>query len=184
LERTNWTIEFSWVKAHVGIYGNELADQLAKAAARNRDTAISFNRIPKSTLRCEIEEEATQKWQKEWEYCAKAAITKQFFPNVEDRLKLNINVTPIFTAMATGHGKLRAYLHRLEIMEHTTCPCNNGDQTMDHLLNQCTLLQTQRELFGSNVLKSDNWPVSKYGLTTKHLKSFLTFTKSTEFDQL
>jgi ribonuclease HI len=26
LERTNWTIEFLWVKAHVGIYRNELAD--------------------------------------------------------------------------------------------------------------------------------------------------------------
>ena len=36
LERANWTIEFSWVKAHVGIYGNELVDQLANAAARNR----------------------------------------------------------------------------------------------------------------------------------------------------
>jgi ribonuclease HI len=30
LETANWTIEFSWVRAHVGIYGNELADQLAK----------------------------------------------------------------------------------------------------------------------------------------------------------
>jgi ribonuclease HI len=30
LERNKWTIEFSWVKAHVGIYGNELADKLAK----------------------------------------------------------------------------------------------------------------------------------------------------------
>jgi ribonuclease HI len=38
LGRTSWTIEFSWVKAHVGIYGNELADHLAKAAACNRDT--------------------------------------------------------------------------------------------------------------------------------------------------
>jgi hypothetical protein len=36
LERTNWTVEFSWVKAHVGIYRNELVDQLAKAAACNR----------------------------------------------------------------------------------------------------------------------------------------------------
>jgi len=82
LERTNWAVEFSWVKAHVGIYGNELADKLAKAAACDRDTTISFNRIPKSTLHSEIEEEATQKWQKEWENCMKAAITKQFFPNV------------------------------------------------------------------------------------------------------
>jgi ribonuclease HI len=32
--------------AHAGNYGNELADKLAKEAARNDD--ISFNRIPKN----------------------------------------------------------------------------------------------------------------------------------------
>jgi len=50
------------IKAHVGIYGNELADKLAKAATCNRGTTASFNRIPKSMLYSEIEEEATQKW--------------------------------------------------------------------------------------------------------------------------
>jgi ribonuclease HI len=50
-----------YVKAHTGIYGNELADRLAKDAARNRDQPIAFNRIPKSTLYNEIEEEASQK---------------------------------------------------------------------------------------------------------------------------
>jgi ribonuclease HI len=30
LERNNWKIDFSWIKAHAGHYGNELADQLAK----------------------------------------------------------------------------------------------------------------------------------------------------------
>jgi hypothetical protein len=110
LERFNWTIEFSWVKAHIGIYGNELADRLAKEATRNRDTTIAFNRIPKSTLYSEIEEEANQKWQQEWETCTKAAITKQFFAHVQERLKLKINITPTFAVMATGHGKTRGYL--------------------------------------------------------------------------
>jgi ribonuclease HI len=75
LERSKWKIEFSLVKAHVGIYSNELVDKLEKDVACNKDTTVSFNRIPKSTLDNEIEE-ATQKWQKEWEDCTKAAITK------------------------------------------------------------------------------------------------------------
>ena len=48
LERDNWTIELSWVKAHVGIAGNDLADQLAKAAASDSEAQITFNRIPAS----------------------------------------------------------------------------------------------------------------------------------------
>ena len=81
LERANWNIELSWVKAHVGIVGNELADQLAKATASDSDAKIVFNRLPMSTLIRTIEEETKLKWQKEWEECTKARITKEFFSN-------------------------------------------------------------------------------------------------------
>ena len=37
LERSNWTVAFAWVKTHAGILENELADQLAKTAARVKD---------------------------------------------------------------------------------------------------------------------------------------------------
>jgi hypothetical protein len=107
-----------------------------------------------------------------------------FFPKVRDRIKLNINVNPNFTAMVTGHVKTRAYLHRFKLVESATCTCNNEDQTIDHLLNKCTLIQTQRELIRKNILKSEHWPVSKEELISKHLKSFFTFTKSVNFEQL
>jgi len=48
LEGTSWTIEFSWIKAQIGMYGNELADKLAKAAACNRDIrspSTGFQRV-------------------------------------------------------------------------------------------------------------------------------------------
>ena len=107
----------------------------------------------------------------------KAAITKHVFLKVRDRNKLNIIVNPNFTAMVIGHRKTRAYLHRFKLMESATCPCNKKDKPIDHLLNQCTLLQTQRELLRDNVPKSGNCPVSKQDLIMKHLKSFLIFTK-------
>ena len=126
-------IGISWVKVRVGIYymicvyGNELADQLAKAATRSSDIAFSFNRIPTSTLYSELKEAVIQKWHTDWDKCTKAAITKEFFPNVRDRLKMNISINPNFTAMVTGHGRTRTYLHRFRLIDNA-CPCNKEDQ--------------------------------------------------------
>ncbi|KAJ4427664.1 hypothetical protein ANN_25312 [Periplaneta americana] len=50
LETLNWTIHFAWVKAHVGLAGNELADHLAKQAASNNELPVSFDRIPVSDI--------------------------------------------------------------------------------------------------------------------------------------
>jgi len=61
LERSNWAVRFVWVKAHAGFLGNELADQLAKTAARDEDMTTSFSRIPLSTLFRELEEESKLK---------------------------------------------------------------------------------------------------------------------------
>ena len=128
LKSSEWKIVFSWVKAHVEIYGNEMADRLAKEAARRKETNIAFNRIPKSTLYHEVAKEAKQQWQSEWEKCAKAATMKQYFPTVQDRLNIKISMTPTIAEMVTRHGKTRAYLHCFKLLEDATCVCMHGDQ--------------------------------------------------------
>jgi len=85
--------------------------------------------------------------------------------------------------MVSGHGKTRAYLHRFKLLESATCPSNKGDQTTDHLLYHCTLLQQQREIL-EDTLKHGIWPISKHDLITKHLNSFIKFTNSIDFDKL
>jgi len=70
-------IKFSWVKAHAGTLGNEMADRLAKEAARCGGTENVFTRIPKSTLYQEAREEARHKWQREWTTSQKASATRQ-----------------------------------------------------------------------------------------------------------
>ena len=184
LQGANWKIEFSWVKAHAGIHGNELADKLAKEAARNEHTDVAFRRIPISTLHQEIQQESIQRWQKEWENCTKAAITKEYFPTIQEKLKTKMRDTQNIAAMITGHGKTRAYLHKFKILENATCPCEQGDQTIDHLFYQCTLLEPQRQKTKKNVIKDGHWPASKQQLITKHRDSFLTFLESIDFDHL
>jgi hypothetical protein len=72
----------------------------------------------------------------------------------------------------------------IPVKDNTTCPCNKEDQTVDHLIYRCTLLHTNREPLRVNVQQSGNWPASKQELITKHLKPFLPFTKSINFDEL
>jgi hypothetical protein len=159
LEKHNWTSTFTWIKAHAGNYGNELADKLAKEAARNDD--ISFNRIPKSEIFQQVRDQSIAKWQTQWDRTTKGSTTKYFFPIIKERLITKFKLTTNFTTTVTAHGKTKAYLHSFKIIESPECPCGGGNQTVDHLLYDCTKLQREREKLTSNVSKQDNWPVKK-----------------------
>jgi hypothetical protein len=121
IEKQNWKIEFNWIKAHAGHHGNELADQPVKEAATDSDINECYKRIPKSTVKRELSDYSVTKWQSEWNYSTKGAITKTFFPKIADRLKLKINETPNFTTMVTGHGNIKSHLHKYKIIDGPMC---------------------------------------------------------------
>ena len=63
LEKRNWKITLTWIKDHVGNYGNELADKLAKEAAR---MMTSFSRIAKKGI-VQLRVQSIAKWQNQWD---------------------------------------------------------------------------------------------------------------------
>jgi hypothetical protein len=111
--------------------------------------------------------EGITKWQSQWEKTKKGAITKEFFPSIERRLEVNLNLSPNVTTIMTGHGNIRSYLHRLKFIGSPECPCKQGIQTVDHLIFQCKRLKNEREILKNNLLKAGNWPVSKSELTNR-----------------
>ena len=81
MKESEWEITLCWIKAHTGIRGNELADTLAKKAATNKNITESYNKIPKSVLMKDIEEESIKKWQRQWAQTNKGR-TREYFPDV------------------------------------------------------------------------------------------------------
>ena len=182
LTKGNWIIHVGWVKAHIGIEGNELADKLAKEAAANNELPIEYGKMPITSISTEQRRRSLSKWQSQWANTTKGSLCRTFFPTVEQRGKMKIPCSPEFTAIVTGHGKTKSYLHRFKILENPTCPCNLEEQTSEHLIYRCTILHQQRRTMQREICASGGkWPTTHSDLIQKHLHAFRKFIKTIDF---
>jgi ribonuclease HI len=133
LKHLKWIMHFGWVKGHARIEGNELVDKLAKEVAVE-DWSEVYDKIPREVLISRVKENGLQRWQQQWTNTGKGAVTKAFFPSVRNRLREKIRIFPEFIMLVTGHGKLRSYLHRFGITDNPMCPCEEEEQTSNHLI--------------------------------------------------
>jgi len=179
LVKRNWHIDFTWIKAHAGNSGNDLADKLA-----NKNSEICSKKIPISEIARQEVEKTIAKWQIQWDATTKGRATKQYFPNVTERLKVKLRLSPNLTAMQTAHGKTKAYLHRFKIIQSPECSCKDGDQTTDHLLYDCQILGKEIEKLIAYISRKEDWPVRKRELVNKYLKQFTYFANSIDFEKL
>jgi len=148
-------------KAHVGISGNELADTLEKEVATKLDIEVGYNRVTKSVVKRELQDRSVDKWQTEWNQSTKGKITKDYFPIVAERIKMEITTTHKFTTMVTGHGKINAYLYRFKIYKTSTFACGEAHQTTDNVLYKRDLIKTKGDSLRSTISKSEGWPKNK-----------------------
>ena len=72
-------ISIGWVKAHIGIEGNELADEEAKMGALSLSVWSETLRPWKETLK-EVEKVIEQEWKKRWKNINKHDASKFFIP--------------------------------------------------------------------------------------------------------
>jgi hypothetical protein len=153
------------------IFGNEIADRLAKEATQNK--YVTYRRITKSAVKRIRGKKAQENGKVNGRKQRKGAITKEFFPSVERRLAVNLNRSLKVTTIMTGHRNIRSYLHRLKIIGSPECPCKNGIRTVDHLIFQHNRLKNERKTLKTSVLKVGNWLVSKSEPTNRYLKQFI-----------
>jgi len=150
-----------------------------KEAARNND--ISFNRIPKSEIseRPEHSQVANPMGSN-----YKRVNNKTVLPNHPGQTDDQNQINTKLDGYRNRSRQNKAYLHHFKIIESPACPCDGGNQTVGHLLCDCTKLRREREKLISNILKQENWPVNKSDLVNKYIKHFIRFTNSIDSEKL
>lgn len=113
-------VRLHWVKAHIGIKGNELADDAAKNAATH-DSTVDKWETPDSraTLKRTLKEHLLYAWQNSWANDTTGRVTTLYYPKVSCRRL----VTGMIASLATGHGRFPAYFHRFRYKVSNLCPC-------------------------------------------------------------
>jgi len=143
-----------------------------------------YNKISKSQIVQQVKQQSIERWQTQWEQTTKGSTTKQFFPNIKERLKKKLKLTPNFTATVTAHGKTKDYLHRFKIIDSPKCPCETGNQTADRPIYECQRLQKATEARTRSTTKQDIWPREKSDLVNKYIKRFTQFINSIDSDKM
>ncbi|QRV94576.1 Reverse transcriptase from transposon X-element protein [Ceratobasidium sp. AG-Ba] len=155
-------ITTTWVPAHVGVPGNELADVAAKEAAKGlssdaRDLpAYLRNEIAASPAAAKqaFKEAQRELWKQRWEGelsggCARIRAIDESTPsNVFHKLAQTMprRHASLLIQLRSGHIPLNAYLYRFGHAESASCPaCNQRAETVEHYLMNCPAYEQERQ---------------------------------------
>ena len=144
-------IHLRWVKAHVGIHGNEIADFLAKKGSSLGEGPTDQLLIPKAKQKRQINEYFHSKWSKAWKSYAQARQTKIWFPKPDPKKSLQLlsrsrKILGTLVQFLTGHNKLKRHKNIQNGVNdpHSCRLCLEQEESSFHVIAECPATQTLR----------------------------------------
>ena len=144
-------IHLRWVKAHVGIHGNEVADFLAKKGSSLGEGPTDELLTPQVKQKFEIQAYFHRKWANKWASYSEARQTKIWFPKPNSKkssilLRLERNNLSRLVQFLTGHNKLKRHKNIQDgIIEPDSCRlCRQDEESSFHVIAECPAMQTFR----------------------------------------
>jgi len=144
-----------------------------------------YVKIPQDVIVTREKDHELETWEQQWMDTRKRAVTKALFPSVRKRLTQKIPIFPELTTMLKRHGNIKSYLYRLGLTDNRMCPCEEEEQTVDHLIFKCKKLRNQRnEMIRQIKNTGGKWPATNGTLINNYQNFFVKFVKSLELSDL
>jgi ribonuclease HI len=156
-----YSMQVDWVPGHVGISGNEKADQAAKGAAIEKINPTPHPTHLKSARANEIHQAIERENQTNWVNGKETAVhlrnitkrnmtkrnpkrtrpSSQIYRNLSKRRHI-----AWIARLRVGHVQLNGYLKRFNIKNNATCSgCGEAKETVHHYLLVCLKYEEQRD---------------------------------------
>lgn len=146
LQSVGVDVRLVWVRAHVGLPGNERADELAKRAAHKKVRA-NYDRFPVSYARRMIREGTRAKWAVEYAQNVTGKNIGLFLPDLPLAYQYARKHAPtaLMSQALTGHGGVAEYLHRFTLKADPWCVCEpDVIESVPHILTACPRFAIKR----------------------------------------
>jgi ribonuclease HI len=147
----NNAVHLRWVKARVGIHGNEVADSLAKKGSSLGEGPTNELLTPQIKQKGEIKDHFYKKWAKAWNSYTEARQTKIWFPKPDVKkssilLKMDRYNLSQMVQFLTGHNKLKRHKNIQDRVDNFySCRlCEEDEESSFHVIAECPAMQTHR----------------------------------------
>jgi ribonuclease HI len=149
----SYNLQLEWVPGHMGIEGNEKADEAAKEAALQRINPMR-NASLKAARSNTIHQTIKQQWQEQWTNGRKTACQLRNTTNrpnakpssqIYDQLGNERRHIAWIARLRTEHCSLNQYLERFNIIDDGKCECGQATETVKHYLLICSKYERERD---------------------------------------
>jgi len=159
-----------WVPEHVGVRGNEIADELARGGSvlefLGPEPALGVSRQDiRRRIRRRLVSQQWIRWRVlgDTQRQARELISGHCLGAKARFLPCNRTKSRVVTGLLTGHNTLRRHLHLLGLLDSPLCrKCGAEEETSTHILCECETLASLRHAY-----------LDSFFLETEEIKSII-----------